>query len=390
MMKRSTVLFAICIFLMAVVSFAQEIAKSQPLMIYLFSSSTCEQCNKLKKEFLPKILKKFQGAVAYQHISVDAPEAFKLQLMYEQAFAVENDESVKLFVGKQCLSGIKDIQSNLDAVILEELNKKSITITPSQMFANKNEYSPEKSLSERFSEFTPGIVAFAGLIDGINPCAFITIIFFVSVLSLLKKTKKEILIVGGVFSLSVFLTYVLLGVGVFKVIKIYSAHSGISRGISILAFILAVSLALFHWVDYLRYTSSNNPNDIKLKLPKLIRTTINRLIRSKMQTRNLILGSMILGFSVSLLESMCTGQVYLPTIAYILQQKKMLVKSFVYLLLYNIMFIIPLLCVFALTYEGVSSVKINKFFADNLGLTKLFLTILFFVLAIFLGFNGLF
>jgi len=378
------------IFLIVSVSFAQGVNKNQALMIYLFSSSTCEQCQQLKKEFLPKILKKFKGAVAYQHIPVDDAEAFNLQLMYEQAYAIEDDESVKLFVGNQALSGIKSIQLKLEDVISEELSNQSVTITPSQIIAQKKEYSPENPLADRFSRFTPGVVAFAGLIDGINPCAFITIVFFVSVLSLLKKTKREILIVGGMFALSVFLTYVLLGLGVFKLIKIYSVNGGISRVVSIIAFVLALGFAVFNFLDFLKYKHSKNPSEIKLKLPKFIRKMINQLIRKEMQTRNLILGALILGFLVSVLESMCTGQVYLPTIVYILQQKKIMVKSFIYLLLYNVMFILPLLSVFAFAYAGVSSSQINKFFAGNLGFSKLLLTGLFFVLALVLGFNLLF
>ncbi|MFH1062018.1 MAG: hypothetical protein V1747_03935 [Candidatus Omnitrophota bacterium] len=388
-MKRSTILFLISILLIAAVSFSQEINKNQPLMIYLFSSSTCEQCEQLKKEFLPKILKKFQGLAAYQHIPVDDPAAFKLQLMYEQVFEVESDDSVKLFVGKQCLSGINAIQSNLESVISEQLNNQSSTITPRQIFAQKAEYSQDKSLMERFSRLTPGVVIFAGLIDGINPCAFITLVFFVSVLSLLKKTKKEILLVGGVFALSVFLTYVLLGLGAFKLIKLASVNLGISRVISIIALILALGLAVFNFLDFLKYKRSNNPNDLKLKLPKSIRRVINRLIRAKMQTRNLIFGALVLGFLISLLESVCTGQVYLPTIIYIFQQKKMLFKALFYLILYNIMFIVPLICVFAFAYLGVSSAEINKFFSRNLALSKLLLAILFFGLAMVLAFNGI-
>jgi cytochrome c biogenesis protein CcdA len=387
-MKRSTILLLFSIWLIAAVCFGQEINRHQPLMIYLFSSSTCEQCQQLKQEFLPRILKKFQGAVAYQHIPVDDPTAFKLQLMYEQAFDNKSDDSVKLFVGKQCLSGIKDIRSRLEMVISEELNQKSITITPRQILSQKNEYSSEQSLAKRFARFTPGVVILAGLIDGINPCAFITLVFFISVLSLLKKTKKEILLVGGVFALSVFLTYVLLGLGAFKLIKLASVNLGISRLISIIALILALGLAVFNLLDFLKYKHSHDPHELSLKLPKPIRKIINHLIRSKMQAKNLILGALVLGFLVSLLESMCTGQVYLPTIIYIFQQKKMLIKAFCYLILYNIMFIIPLLFVFGLAYAGISSMKINKFFSDNLALSKLLLAGVFFILAMVLVFSN--
>ncbi len=387
-MKKSTILFVISILLISATSFGQEIAKSQPLMIYLFSSSTCEKCQKLKKEFLPQILKKFQGVVVYQYIPVDDEIGFKLQLMYEQHYDCSSDEAVKLFIGKQCLSGINNIQSRLEAAIIEESNNQAVTITPSQMIMLRGSGQENNSAIERFSAFTPGVVALAGIIDGINPCAFITIVFFVSVLFLLKKTKRETLIVGGFFTLSVFLTYLLLGLGAFRIIKVFSVNSGIAHLISLIAVLLVFCLAVYNFIDYLRYKNSNNIEDIKIKLPKVIRKLINHLIRSKMQTKNLILSSIILGFVVSLLESMCTGQVYLPTIVYIFQQKEMLLKPFSYLCLYNTMFIMPLLIVFGFAYFGMSSVKISKFFSQHLAIAKLLLAILFLVLAIFLVLSG--
>ncbi|MBN1582121.1 MAG: hypothetical protein JXA89_15565 [Anaerolineae bacterium] len=51
-----------------------------------------------------------------------------------------------------------------------------------------------------------------GLIDGINPCAFATIIFFVSYLSIVRRRGQEILMVGIAFTLAVFLAY--LGFGI--------------------------------------------------------------------------------------------------------------------------------------------------------------------------------
>lgn len=144
------------VFLIAGISFAQGESKNQPLMIYLFSSSTCEQCQQLKKEFLPEILRKFQGEVVYQHIPVDDATAFNLQLMYEQAYAIEDDESVKLFVGKQALSGIKAIQLKLEAVINEELSKQSITTTPSQILAQKKRIFSRKISSQSVFMFYSG------------------------------------------------------------------------------------------------------------------------------------------------------------------------------------------------------------------------------------------
>jgi cytochrome c biogenesis protein CcdA len=56
--------------------------------------------------------------------------------------------------------------------------------------------------------------------------------------------------------------------------------------------------------------------------------------------------SFVTGLLVSILEAVCTGQVYLPTIAYVLKRTHLWVEALGYLLLYNIMFIAPLFVVF--------------------------------------------
>ena len=54
----------------------------------------------------------------------------------------------------------------------------------------------------RFREFNPLVVAAAGLIDGINPCAFTTLTLFISYLTLARYPRRETALVGTSFILS--------------------------------------------------------------------------------------------------------------------------------------------------------------------------------------------
>jgi MFS family permease len=72
----------------------------------------------------------------------------------------------------------------------------------------------EESMIERFRSLGILTVVSAGLIDGVNPCAFATLIFFISYLSFVGRKRNEILWVGIGFSGSVFLTYLLIGFGI--------------------------------------------------------------------------------------------------------------------------------------------------------------------------------
>ena len=87
------------------------------------------------------------------------------------------------------------------------------------------------------------------------------------------------------------------------------------------------------------------------------------------------------GFFVSLLELACTGQVYLPTIIYVLGIPGLRTKAHLYLLLYNLMFIVPLLIVFVISYLGATSEQLNAFLKKNTAVIKLLTALMFFGMA---------
>ena len=90
-----------------------------------------------------------------------------------------------------------------------------------------------------------------------------------------------------------------------------------------------------------------------------------------------MIGSVSVGFLVSLLESLCTGQVYLPTIVFATRAPGMRAAALGYLLLYNMMFIVPLVAILAATYLGVRSEAIITFFRRRLAMVKCGMTLLF-------------
>ena len=83
-----------------------------------------------------------------------------------------------------------------------------------------------------------------------------------------------------------------------------------------------------------------------------------------------------MGFFVSVFELACTGQIYFPTIAYLVKSDGG-ARNYLFLVLYNVGFIVPLLAVFALTYTGVSSKRITVFFRRRMGVVKLATAMLF-------------
>jgi hypothetical protein len=98
----------------------------------------------------------------------------------------------------------------------------------------------------------------------------------------------------------------------------------------------------------------------------------------------LVLSALITGFLVSLLEAVCTGQLYLPTIAFVLKTTPFKLQALLYLIAYNIMFILPLLIIFLLALLGVTSGQFANFLKKHLVSVKVIMAFVFFSLGIFL------
>ena len=234
-----------------------------------------------------------------------------------------------------------------------------------------------------FRSFTILAVALAGLGDGVNPCAFATIIFFVSYLGMIGRKRSEILIVGFAFAFAVFTTYFLVGLGFFSVVKQFAHVDILAKvifgGTAVLCFVFGILSA----ADYMKVRAGRT-SDMTLQLPAFLKKRIHATIRSKVRMESFVLGALIIGFLVSILELACTGQVYLPTITLMVRSGSGKMLAAAYLFLYNICFIIPLFVVFGIVYFGVSSTAVARAMERRVGAVKLALTVVFLLLGVLL------
>ncbi len=229
-----------------------------------------------------------------------------------------------------------------------------------------------------FERFTVLAIVLAGLGDGINPCAFATILFFVSYLGMIRRTRNEVLIVGLAFAFSVFATYFVVGLGFFGIVRSLAHIELVSKIIFGGTGILCIGFGFASIHDYFKARAGNTA-DMALQLPGFLKRRIHATIRDKARTKSFVFGALAAGFMVSILELACTGQVYLPTITLMVRQQSGALP-YVYLLLYNICFIIPLLLVFGFVYFGMSSKIIARVMESRVGTVKLILAAVFFIL----------
>ncbi|MEI6605468.1 MAG: HEAT repeat domain-containing protein [Verrucomicrobiota bacterium] len=243
-----------------------------------------------------------------------------------------------------------------------------------------------KEVDRRYEAVTLPIVLGGGLLDGINPCAFATIIFFLSYLQIARRSPREMLMVGAAFISAVFIAYLAAGLVLYAMLdKLNHRFAGIQFWLNLFFGLLALVAAWLSLRDAL-HARAGHLDAMSLQLPGFLKSRIRGVVRSGARARNFVIAAFISGLIISILELACTGQVYAPII-YQIQKGKL--DAVLWLVIYNLAFIAPLIVIFLLAYSGLRSETLIEFqkkhtFAVKLGLAILFL---FLALFIFLGAN---
>jgi len=293
-------------------------------------------------------------------------------------------EIVQLYIGEDYLSGEDFSYEDFKKLVSKYQGK--VAPPPWEKVTKEALESGQKKIVDRFKQFSLWGVLIAGLIDGLNPCAFATIVFLVSYLSFLGKQSKEILTYGIIFTLGVFIAYIIAGVGLMAGLRQLSGFPMITKGIYLVIGMFAFVLGIISFYDYLQFRRGHIEK-MKLQLPMVLKKKIHGIIRR--QTRSSKAGfiaTFTLGFAIAATEVVCTGQVYLPTIGYIMSIPALRVHAFLNLIFYNIMFIIPLVGIFVMAYFGVTSEKMALVTKKHTGTVKLLTALLFMGLGVFIFF----
>ena len=161
----------------------------------------------------------------------------------------------------------------------------------------------------------------------------------------------------------------------------------VARWVYVFTGLLCFVLAVLSLRD-VRKAKSGKLEDMQLKLPEGLRKRINTVIRKGRTTNRYVIGAFFTGAVISLLELACTGQVYLPTIIFVSSVPELRLQAIFYLVLYNLLFILPLIVVFILAYYGTTSKDLTKFLQKHAAAVKIGLGIVFAVLGAWLLFSA--
>lgn len=183
--------------------------------------------------------------------------------------------------------------------------------------------------------------------DAINPCAFAVMILVLSeFLTRNPKNKRNILLGGLAFSLAVFVLYFIYGLVMTKFFSKIPETGFFTLYVSKGFGVLSLFLGLMNIKDFLNY----RPGGFATEMPMKFRPRM-RLLVKKVESP---LGAFVVGIFVTLFLLPCSIGPYIIASEQLATLN--FIKTVLWLLLYNLIFIIPMLAITFIIYASIATV----------------------------------
>ena len=223
--------------------------------------------------------------------------------------------------------------------------------------------------SNKRKQISLTLIAATAAIDSINPCAIAVLIFLITALISLKTSRRRMLKIGMIYIAAVFATYYLAGLGLMRIITRFdiATQIGIFAGIVVLL------------AGFLEIKEGLYPNGKQLLvIPKKTKPIFVKFLK-----KGTIPSVVIAGVLVSAFELPCTGQVYLAILS-MLSQESMQAQGYLYLFVYNIIFVLPLIFILFIAAWGFDIEKMEHMRQRTRMIVKTLMGLIMILLGLFL------
>lgn len=354
--------------------------EARPVYLAYFYYPSCPDCGRAARD-LEEVGSIYPNLVVRSYDLHDSAAKALNEALSERLGVPEEKRltAPMVFVGERFLLGDEVNRHELSRLV----EAYAETGAPPASLPEAEPARAAEGIARRFLSLGAWTVAGAGLLDGLNPCAFTTLIFFVSYLSVTGRRGAEILLVGAAFTAAVFLAYFLVGLGMLRFVQALEIVPALGRLVYLATAGLCGGLAWLSFTDY-RKAREGRLKDMTLQLPAVLKDRARGTIRRASRLRVFVVGAFAAGFAVALLELACTGQVYLPTIVFVMGVPELRAQAVLFLLLYNLAFVTPLVVVFGLVYFGTTSKDLTEVLRRRTATVKLLTSAFFAVLAVWL------
>jgi len=190
-----------------------------------------------------------------------------------------------------------------------------------------------------------GVMIPAALADSINPCAFAVILLLLSSILIETKDKKKAILAGFLFALAVFLSYLAMGLWLFSALATATNTAIIKR----IVWILGIIVWLANMKDFFRYWEW-----FRMEVPLARRPAMHKVIKKATSP----IWAFVVWFLVSLFLLPCTSGPYITILWYLASESSSVsTRWLIYLIVYNLIFILPMIWIALLVWLWVKSAE---------------------------------
>lgn len=198
--------------------------------------------------------------------------------------------------------------------------------------------APAAAMQTYLPRITLPTVIVAGLVDGINPCAFTVLLLFITALlatlqagqQSVRATRMRLVGMGSIYIGAIFFTYLALGVGLLKTVDLFTRQHLPARFGALFAILFGLWMVKDYFLPDVGW---------RLQAPGKV-GAIARQSARRATFPALVAG----GFLIGLCTVPCSGAVYLGVLSLLALQPTALL-GYSYLVLYNVVFVLPLVAI---------------------------------------------
>lgn len=287
-----------------------------PQCLYFFYRDGCSSCEEAMT-FMLQVSQDFP-ALAVHNFEISNSSNYNLMVQYYNYHNITNYIYPVIFIGNQVLMDLDPIESGVRPLLLNGTG----VLCPSNGTTPPPVGPPPL-----------GIIFSMAFADSLNPCAITVLILLLVALSAASKTIWK---TGIAYILGNFIAYLAIGFGLFTILQQFNLPIYTSKVIGALAIALAV-ISLF------------------AKLPDQTKPYIKRLLTAATSPYF----AFFAGVAISAIELPCTGGPYFLALTLMSQYKVTGLQTLGYLIVYNLIFVLPLVAVL-LVYRFFESPQIPK------------------------------
>ena len=197
-------------------------------------------------------------------------------------------------------------------------------------------------------ELTLAKIISLGIVDSVNPCtlAILTLVL-IAIITYNPKKRRDILLTGFAFTLSIYIIYFIYGLIIVKFFQIVQALTALKLILYKILGTLAIILGFLEVKDFVRY----KPGGLATEMPLSWRPKVKALISGITSPR----GAFGIGAFCAVFLLPCTIGPYIIA-GGILSILKIL-ESIPWLLLYDAIFVIPMIAITLAVWVGATTVE---------------------------------